>query len=179
MKFRLTLFALAFLVLAGCQQEASPDDARRRTGVTASAMPETVDDEATLAMLSAYVAAWNSHDADQAGSFLHEDVAYFDASVGETQRGRQAAIDNVIKVFHGAVPDAVWTIRSEPIATDDGVAFEWTISGTNTGDWNPSTKATGQSIQFDGMSFVRIQDGKIAYQGDYYDAATLNRQLGW
>jgi len=145
-------------------------------------LPEVATEAAapqTLALLSAYNEALNSHDIDRISGFLHEDMAYFDVSVGEPQRGRQAAIDNVIKVFIVAVPDAVWTIRSEPIASDDGFAFEWTISGTNTGDWNPGSKATGKAIQFDGVSFIRLLNGKIVYQADYYDAATLNKQLGW
>ena len=37
----------------------------------------------------------------------------------------------------------------------------------------------GKLVSFEGVSFVRIKDGKIAYQGDYYDALGLNKQLGW
>lgn len=177
MKRILTLLAIASLTLAACKPHGST--VAPATTDTPIVSQQAIFDPGTLPLISAYVEAWNSHDADKAGAFLHEDMAYFDASVGETQRGRQAAIDNVIKVFHGAVPDAVWTIRSEPIATEDGFAFEWTLSGTNTGDWSPAIKGTGKAIQFDGVSFVRLLDGKIVYQGDYYDAATLNRQLGW
>ena len=40
-------------------------------------------------------------------------------------------------------------------------------------------KATGKPLSFEGVSFIRIKDGKIAYQGDYYDALGFNKQLGW
>lgn len=169
---------VATLFLGACQpQLANPDPAP--ADIAGAAEVESEADPETIALAVAYVEAWNSHDAGRIAGLLHEDMAYFDASVGDSQRGRQAALDNVIGVFHRAVPDAAWTIRSEPLATDEGIAFEWTISGTNTGDWNPSSPATGRGLQFDGMTILRFNDGKVVYQGDYYDAATVNRQLGW
>jgi steroid delta-isomerase-like uncharacterized protein len=171
------LLIVAALLGACRPQPAMPGAAPVGAPVTAEGEEEA--DPATIALAVAYVEAWNSHDPARIAGFLHEDMAYFDASVGDSQRGRQAALDNVIEVFHRAVPDAAWTIRSEPVATADGIAFEWTISGQNTGDWGATAKATGRALQYDGMTMLRFSDGKIVYQGDYYDAATVNRQLGW
>ena len=53
-----------------------------------------------------------------------------------------------------------------------------TLTGTNTGTLM-GIPAKNQKINLKGMSFVRIKDGKIIYKADYYDAATLNKQLGW
>jgi predicted ester cyclase len=52
------------------------------------------------------------------------------------------------------------------------------LTGTNTGTLM-GIPAKNQKINLKGMSFVRIKDGKIIYKADYYDAATLNKQLGW
>ncbi|MBU1285131.1 MAG: ester cyclase [Gammaproteobacteria bacterium] len=131
------------------------------------------------AIVDGYMAAWNAHDADKAATFLAEDAVYFDATVGTPQNGKAAARDNVIKVFVGAVPDLQWQMTSAPIVSADGIAFQWKFSGTNSGAWGAETPATGKPLSFEGVSFIRIKGGKIAYQGDYYDALGFNKQLGW
>ena len=131
------------------------------------------------AIVEGYMAAWNAHDADQAGEFLAEDAEYLDVTVGTAQKGRAAARDNVIKVFVGAIPDLKWEMTGAPIVSADGIAFQWVFSGTNSGAWSAETPATGKPVKFEGVSFIRIRDGKISYQGDYYDALGFNKQLGW
>ncbi|MBU0902746.1 MAG: ester cyclase [Gammaproteobacteria bacterium] len=131
------------------------------------------------AIVDGYMAAWNAHDADKAATFLAEDAVYFDATVGTPQNGKAAARDNVIKVFVGAVPDLQWQMTSAPIVSADGIAFQWKFSGTNSGAWGAETPATSKPLSFEGVSFIRIKGGKIAYQGDYYDALGFNKQLGW
>jgi steroid delta-isomerase-like uncharacterized protein len=131
------------------------------------------------AIVDGYMAAWNAHDADKAGEFLAEDAEYYDVTVGTAQKGRAAARDNVIKVFVGAIPDLKWQMTGAPIVSADGIAFQWVFSGTNSGAWSAETPATGKPVKFEGVSFIRIKDGKISYQGDYYDALGFNKQLGW
>ncbi len=132
---------------------------------------------ARLELLKAYLEAWNQHDANRAGDFLADDVEYFDASFAGLQHGRAAAVDKGIGVFLRGVPDLRWDLRSEPIASGDGIAFEWTLTGTNTGTWG-RIPATNQKINLKGMTFIRFKGDKIAYQAVFYDGATLNRQLG-
>lgn len=131
------------------------------------------------AIVEGYMAAWNAHDADKAGEYLAEDAEYYDVTVGTAQKGRAAARDNVIKVFVGAIPDLKWEMTGAPIVSADGIAFQWVFSGTNSGAWSAETPATGKTVKFEGVSFIRIKDGKISYQGDYYDALGFNKQLGW
>ncbi|HSC82295.1 MAG TPA: nuclear transport factor 2 family protein [Pseudomonas sp.] len=135
--------------------------------------------DTSKSVIDDYMAAWNAHDAEKAASYFAEDGEYFDATVGTPQKGRIAARDNVIKVFLSAVPDAKWEMTSEPIVNADGIAFQWKFSGHNTGAWSAETPATGKPLAFEGVSFMRIKDGKITYQGDYYDALGFNKQLGW
>lgn len=135
--------------------------------------------DSAKAVIDGYMAAWNAHDAEKASSFFAKDGVYFDATVGTPQTGREAARDNVIKVFLTAVPDAKWAMTSAPIVSADSIAFQWKFSGTNSGAWGPETPATNKPLSFEGVSFVRLKDGKIAYQGDYYDALGFNKQLGW
>lgn len=175
----LTLAAL--LLLSACSQGETDDAA----SVPAAATPPAPAIQAApaaaapanLTLLNAYLAAWNEHDADKAGGFLAEDVQYFDAAFAGMQQGRQATVENGIRVFLRGVPDLRWEIRSEPVVGSDAVAYEWTFTGTNTGTWG-GIPATRQSINLKGMGLVRIRDGKIVYQAVFYDSATLNRQLG-
>jgi steroid delta-isomerase-like uncharacterized protein len=127
----------------------------------------------------AYMAAWNAHDPEAAAALMADDVTYLDATVGEPQKGREAARDKVIKLFVTAAPDLTWKMTSEPIESANGIAYEWTFAGTNTDAWGPDTPATGKSFSFNGETFMRVENGKIVYQGDYYDSLGFQKQLGW
>ena len=102
-----------------------------------------------------------------------------DVIVGEPQKGRDAARDKVIKIWVTAVPDLTWKMTGEPIESANGVAFEFTFAGTNTGAWGPDTPATGKPFSFNGVTFMRVENGKIVYQGDWYDGLGIQKQLGW
>ena len=162
------------LALAACGGDA-PEPAAKPVVAAKPAAPKapTADD-----IIEAHLSAWNAHDIEGAGALLHDEVLYFDATYPDAQRGRQAAIDNIISPMTRAMPNLEWELRSEPIATGDGIAYEWTLTGVNTGTWL-GIPATNQAVNLKGMSFVRIKDGRIIYKADYYDAATLNKQLGW
>jgi steroid delta-isomerase-like uncharacterized protein len=127
----------------------------------------------------AYMAAWNAHDPEAAAALMADDVTYLDATVGEPQKGREAARDKVIKLFVIAAPDLTWKMTSKPIESANGIAYEWTFAGTNTGAWGPDTPATGKSFSFNGVTFMQVENGKIIYQGDYYDSLGFQKQLGW
>jgi len=129
-------------------------------------------------VVAAYLAAWNAHDSAKAASYFADNVTYYDASVGKPVTGKEAAKTGVIDNFLNAVPDAVWTMKGDPVVAGDKVAFEWEFSGTNTGAWSDGTAATGKSFKFTGASILDIKDGKIVSQNDYYDALGFYKQLG-
>lgn len=131
------------------------------------AQPTIAHADDPAAGMRAYLAAWNSHDAEKAASFLDENIVYYDASVGSAQNGREAAKKNVIESFMNAVPNSKWEPVDDPVVQGNTVAFEWKYSGTNTGDWSDGTKATGKNFNFTGMSVFRFKGKKIVYQGDY------------
>ena len=133
-----------------------------------------------VAIVDAYMAAWNAHNVVKVESFLADDIVYVDGTAEAPQKGRVAMRQNVIDVFLKAAPDLTWTRDTKtPIANADGISFEWIFKGTNSGDWDAKTPATNKVFQFKGVSFIRIKDAKIIYQGDYFDALTFQKQLGW
>lgn len=129
-------------------------------------------------VVRAYMNAWNEHDAAKAASFLDERVTYYDASTPAPQVGKAAAQKNVIEAFLKMAPDCVWKLDGPPIVGQGGVAFQWVLSGTNTGDWSDGTKATGKKFELKGATILRLHDYKILFQGDYYDSHTMLKQVG-
>lgn len=133
--------------------------------------------EATpLTVVTQYMQAWNQHDSNKAGTYFADKVSYYDASVGEPVVGKQQATQQVVKTFVDAVPDLRWVMTSKPVYNGDTIAFQWRFSGTNDGEW-AGTPATHKKISFDGVSFIKVSQGKITYQGDYYDSKKLSDQL--
>lgn len=171
---RLLLAGVLPLALVACGADEAPKPAARPVATKPVPPPKPEG----VAIVEHHLAAYNAHDIDGAAALLHDQVLYFDATYADAFRGRTAAVDNLISPYVRAIPDLEWTLRSEPIAAGDGIAYEWTLTGTNTGTLM-GIPAKNQKINLKGMSFVRIKDGKIIYKADYYDAATLNKQLGW
>lgn len=145
----------------------------------APVVSETGDAAQSRALLNAYLAAWNGHDADKAASFLGDNVTMFDSLLGNVQHGRAEARDNVIGMYLRAVPDGRWTLRGEPVLSGDGFAYEWSLTGINLGNWTSYLHGRGQTLDFKGISIVRIKDGKIVYQANYFDTEALGQQTGW
>jgi steroid delta-isomerase-like uncharacterized protein len=53
--------------------------------------------------------------------------------------------------------------------------IEWIFSGT---DANPGLHGTGKKFSVRGVSVVEIEGRRIARETDYWDLATLLRQIG-
>ncbi len=138
----------------------------------------SAQDFASEKVVKDYMAAWNAHDAAAAAAFMSDNVIYYDATVGEPVSGRADAQAQIIQAFMTAAPDLVWEMRGPAISSPGHVAFEWVFSGTNTGPWADGTPGTNKTFQVFGVSYINLLDGKIAYQGDYYDALGFYRQLG-
>lgn len=185
MRFQLLVLCL---LLSSCGGEpepvavapAAPAAAPRpATEAVAPAPANVVDASESRRLLDAYLEAWNSHDPGKAAAFLADDAVVFDALVGGLAYGRAEAREKVIGMYLRAIPDGQWALRNEPIVSADGFSYEWTLTGVNTGDWASYMRGKGQKIDFKGISIVRLRDGKIAYQANYFDTQALGQQAGW
>lgn len=130
---------------------------------------------------NAYIAAWNTRDAERIAAFFAEDGVYEDVTsvangwATEAWQGR-AAIADAIRGMYDGIPDMSLELRSVR-AADDLVVLEWTMIGTQTGDW-PGLPATGKSFSVPGISSIELHDGAIRRQNDYWDAHLMLSQLG-
>ncbi len=139
-----------------------------------SIVPALAQDQASAgesALGAKWAAAWNSHNADTMVSAFTADVYYEDVAFAEPNHGaaelRKFAMDE-----WAAVPDLEIKVVHTSIHAGHGT-IEWTFSGTDKGVFN-----TGKKFTVRGVSVVDVRDGKIARCLDYYDAATIMKQVG-
>lgn len=121
--------------------------------------------------------AWSSGDPDAPAQFLHPDAVLYDIVGGEHQGwdAIRAFFARGVKVWPDLelAPQQFWT-------SDDGVALSWIMSATVT----PAMGATmgshnvGKKWRSEGMSWLRVVDGKVAREVDYHDSGAVMRSLG-
>lgn len=126
-------------------------------------------------MLAEWADAWSEHDVDRVAAIFTDDCVYEDVTFGAVNHGKDE-----LKAFGGAflaaVPDVSVELHSAFVADEHG-GMEWTMSGTQTGDL-PGLPATGKRFSLRGASVVELRGGKLSRCSDYWDLATLRRQLG-
>jgi len=87
-----------------------------------------------------------------------------------------AAFKEVLKMVHTAFPDIEIEI-GEPLAEGNRLAAAWTMRGTHQGDMM-GLPPTGKCVNWSGITFYRIENGKVVDERGEEDALALLRQLG-
>ncbi len=118
-----------------------------------------------------WIAAWNSHDPDKMLPLFTDDVFYEDVAFGEVSHGSAELRKFFLSEIEG-VPDLELKLERASIHGDHGT-IEWTFSGTDKGVYK-----TGKKFSVRGISVIEVRGGKISRNVDYYDAATIMRQVG-
>ena len=78
--------------------------------------------------------------------------------------------------FREAFPD-IEVVVEDTVSEGDKVAARCTVRGRHRGD-SLGFKATDSPVEFTGMTFVRISDGKIAEAWNNFDFMSMFQQLG-
>jgi steroid delta-isomerase-like uncharacterized protein len=123
----------------------------------------------------AWATAWSSHDADKLLSLFADDCVYEDVTFGAVNRGLHE-----LRAFAEAVFSAVPDFRIDLttcFAAGNRAIMEWTLSGTHRGDL-PGMPATGKQFSVRGVTVLELQTQKICRNSDYWDAASIMRQVG-
>ena len=79
--------------------------------------------------------------------------------------------------FRDAFPDIHVTMH-ETVTQGDLQAGRWTVIATHTGD-TLGLAPTRRKVTLDGMSLVRLANGRAVEAWNIWDAAALNTQLGF
>ena len=72
--------------------------------------------------------------------------------------------------------DVVFTIK-DVFGQGDKLVKHWNFKGTHTGVFF-GIPATGKKVDIDGVTLVRMSDGKIAEERDFFDNLEFSQQLG-
>lgn len=123
------------------------------------------------AVAEQWIAAWNSHDPDKMLPLFSDDVVYEDVAFGEVSHGKTELRKFASEEFEG-VPDLELKLDRADIHGNHGT-IEWTFTGTDKGVFK-----TGKKFSVRGVSVIDLRDGKISRNLDFYDSATLMRQVG-
>jgi steroid delta-isomerase-like uncharacterized protein len=127
-------------------------------------------------VLGELATAWSSHDAEKVLALFTDDCVYEDVTFGVINRGKAELRAFANGVFAG-VPDFNIELTARFVA-DTWASMEWVMSGTHKGDF-PGMPATGKRFSsVRGASIVELQAGKLRRCSDYWDAATVMRQVG-
>jgi steroid delta-isomerase-like uncharacterized protein len=135
----------------------------------ASADGKSTDPDAAVA--EKWIAAWNSHDPDKMLSLFTDDIVYEDVAFGEVSHGSAELRKFAASEFDG-VPDLELKRLRADIHGGHGT-IEWTFSGTDKGVFK-----TGKKFSVRGVSVIEMRNGKISRNLDFYDVATIMRQVG-
>jgi chromate reductase len=153
--------------------------------LTMSAGSEPASQERDMAtpdverLLDDWAIAWSSKDGkdpERVLALFVDDCVFEDVTVGAVAHGKEELRTFTNGAF-AAVPDFKYRLTRR-FATGQWAAIEWEMSGTHNGDF-PGVPATGKSFSsVRGSSVLELAAGKIRRESDYWDAATLMKQVG-
>ena len=114
------------------------------------------------------------HQPQRIDAIFTDDAVYSDVAGGKNHTGKEQ-IKQLLRAAFAWAPDFRVTMTSLTIGNETA-ATEWISEGIQTGRIG-DLPASGNSFRLRGASFLAFRDGKIAKVTDYYDMATLLRQL--
>jgi len=123
-----------------------------------------------LAVIDAWVAAWNSHNPDALAALFTADALYEDLALGAVSNGTDQIRAFAQSAFT-AIPDLKVEFLQGHLKGGHGT-IEWVFSGTDVGVYK-----TGKKFSVRGASVIDVHGQKISRTSDYYDLATILREL--
>ena len=132
---------------------------------------QTIAEQKKTSVTDIWIAAWNSHDAQEVVNIFTTDVLFEDVTLGVANHGSEELRKFVASVFE-AVPDAKFELVNWSVDRGHG-SIEWTFSGTDHGLYK-----TGKRFSVRGVSVIDLHGGKISRELDYWNAASVMSQVG-
>jgi steroid delta-isomerase-like uncharacterized protein len=122
---------------------------------------------------------FNAKDLDAIEALAADDFELIDVASGEKFRGPEGAKRNAegwLTPFSDVKVELLNTISSGDWAVVEAVG-----RGTHSGPMQTpmgEVPPTGKQMELHFCSLIKVRDGKISEQRDYYDAMTIANQLG-
>lgn len=121
-----------------------------------------------------FEAIWSQGNLAAADELLAPGYVGHIATLPDVVRGIEA-FKQMIAMFHFAFPDTRFEIQDQ-IAEDNKVATRWIAYGTHRGEFM-GIAPSGQAMHVTGMSFHRIEDGRIQESWDDWDALSMLQSM--
>ena len=131
-------------------------------------------DAEKIRLIENEAAGW-SRNMDQLLASVSEDVVYEDVPLGLMFKGKEQ-LRGFAQSFFDAFPD-LKAVVTGTVVSGDRAASEWRFTGTQTGELMGIPAANGR-MDVRGTSIYQFEGGKIKRKVDYWDSATVLRQLG-
>lgn len=126
-------------------------------------------------VLDDWATAWSSHNSGKVLSLFTDDCVYEDVTFGVVNHGKKELQAFADGVFAG-VPDFKIELTAR-FSAGTLAGMEWVMSGTHKGDF-PGMPATSKHFSIRGVTILELHGGKIRRNSDYWDAASVMRQVG-
>jgi steroid delta-isomerase-like uncharacterized protein len=118
-----------------------------------------------------WIDGWNAPNPDLLVAAFTPDGVYEDVAFGLKKKG-SAELRDLHKFFHEAVGGLYVKLVSTHVANDYGT-IEWIFGGRDVGVFK-----TGKPFAVPGVSVIEVRGNRISRNLDYYDAATIMKQVG-
>ncbi len=116
---------------------------------------------------------WNQRQTNTIDELMTDDSVCHSAS--GTLRGPQEFKDRNHAVFLSAFPDMRITVEGV-VGEGDDVVVRWVVTGTHGGD-TLGFPATGRTVSFTGMTWIRFSHGKMVEGWDCWNQTGLIHSL--
>ena len=133
--------------------------------------PESKSASPKAGIADRWITAWNSHDVEKVVAVFPDAVMYEDIPFAEANHGK-AELRKFVASELESVPDLKVELESSAVEGSHG-SIQWVFSGTDKGIYK-----TGKKFKVRGATILTLKGGKISRNVDYYDAATIMRQVG-
>jgi steroid delta-isomerase-like uncharacterized protein len=124
------------------------------------------------AIAHAWIDAWNSHDPDIVIALFSENAVVEDVTLGAVSHGLAEIRDFAVGSFT-AFPDIHFDLVNSTLKGGHGT-IEWVFSGTDTGGFG----GTGKPSSVHGVTVMDVHGTKLTRETDYWDLATVLREIG-
>ena len=118
---------------------------------------------------------WNSFNANSAPTLFADNVVYEDVTFGVVNTGIAELEAFAQAYFAAAPPDAQFTLVGSDLRGGHGtIEWLWTFTTTDT-FFGPTP---GIKVSVRGVSVIELHGNKIVRDTDYWDMATVLREIG-
>jgi steroid delta-isomerase-like uncharacterized protein len=118
-----------------------------------------------------WIDGWNSPEPEKLVAAFTSDGLYRDVPFDLTKKG-SAELRELHKFFHESVAGLYCKLIASRVSGGHGT-IEWLFGGTDVGVYK-----TGKPFEVPGVSVIEVRQGRISRNLDYYDAATIMKQVG-